>query len=72
MVMLLTSGSGLVGLLPIKPREEDCNDDELGEEPIRISSSLRGAIGFVTGQFDGELSVVMPAKNKIFSGSGCD
>jgi len=61
-----------VGLLPTIPKEEDCNDEELGEEPIRISSSFRGAMGLDTGQLDGELSVVMPAKNRIFSGSGCD
>lgn len=56
-LLLLTSGSGLVGLPPavVMPIEEDVG------ELSSISSSLRGAIGFVTGQLEGELSVVMPA-----------
>lgn len=53
---LLTSGSGLVGLPPaVIPIEEDVG------ELSSISSSLRGVIGFVTGQLEGELSVVMLA-----------
>lgn len=55
-ILLHTSGRGLVGLLPaVMPIEE-----ELGELSS-ISSNLRGAIGFVTGQLEGELSVVMLA-----------